>query len=81
MPERLTVCKTTEEATFKVLSLKLAASVRMPVFCGVKVKLSEQLAPGANVNVPQVEAGPEFSAKLVVEVEPTEPDSGWLPTF
>jgi hypothetical protein len=80
LPLRLTAWRATEGARFRVLSLKYAAPESRPVVCGVKLKLSEQDAPGFSENtLPHVELG--FCAKFVPRVRARVPVSGWLPTF
>ena len=80
MPLRLTGCSTTRGERLNVLSLKFAAPVKAPVFCGVKLKLSEHDAPGASENpLEQVEV--PFSTKLAPRDKATVPASVWLPTF
>ena len=51
------------------------------MLCGVKLKLSEQIAPGANVNPPPRQAELELARKFASGIGLRETARVWLPMF
>jgi hypothetical protein len=64
----------------KVLSVNTAVPEKNVALDGVKLKLSPQLAPGANGKAAE-QSGVRVSAKLVPSVRAREPANGWFPMF